>query len=129
MHIMNLNDFLLLEKKIAQIVSNIDIKFSFNVIKSPHAHQRANKRGKISDDAIYWAINHFMYDIAKRIVEGKIVDGQNFVIASDEMMLAMPIVAEFIKDNHWKLTIKTVWNESEGHRIRVGRGQLVIGRD
>lgn len=37
---MNLTDFLLLEKRIGQIRNNIEVIFSFDVIKTQHAEQR-----------------------------------------------------------------------------------------
>lgn len=131
---MNIQDFLILEKRIAQISSNIDITFAFDVIKTTHAEVRSDfsKRGlggdyrHISNSEMSEFVNLFKRAISENIVSGHILDQSEFVIRSKEYSLAMAIVAEEVSFTYWKLIIKTVFRESEEHQFKVGKNQLIF---
>lgn len=128
-----LQNLLILEKRIAQIASTIEVTFGFDVIKTTHADDRSNfaKRGlsgnqnPISNAEMSEFVSYFKRDIAEGIATGDIVDQTEFVIRSLDRELSMAIIAEEVGQNYWKLVIKTVFRESEEHRLKTGVDQLI----
>lgn len=132
---MDINEFLLLEKRISQIASTIEVTFAFDVIKTKHAEQRQDfaSRGletfndtHISNAEMSEFVNWFKKPIAESIVSGEISDQTEFVIRSKERNLAMAVIAEEVSPTYWKLIIKTVFRESEDFSLKTGPGQLVL---
>lgn len=132
---MDINDFLLLEKRIGQIRNNIEVIFSFDVIKTQHAEQRQDFEGRgldvktwghISNREMSEFVNYFKDEISEEIAFGNIEHQTNFVIRSESRQLAMAIVAEQVKGNYWKLIIKTVFRETDEYQLKVGEDQLVL---
>lgn len=132
---MNIQEFLLLEKRIAQISTNIEVLFSFEVIKTKHAEDRSDfsKRGLnvdsygyISNKEMSEFVNLFKDDIAEAIANGVIDDQETFIIRSRDRQLSMAIVAEFSKGSHWKLIIKTVFRETDDYQLKVGDDQFIL---
>lgn len=132
---MNLNDFLILEKRIAQISSKIEVVFAFDVIKTIHSKGRENfdsrglnvsTIGYISNAEMSDFVNWFRREISESIISGDIVDGTNFVIRSEPRQLSMAIIAESISMTYWKLVIKTVFRETSEYKLKVAKGQLVL---
>jgi hypothetical protein len=129
-----LNEQLLVEKRIAQLSSTIEVIFAFDLIKTKHAEKRKdfNKRGLntderwVSNQEMSEVVNKFKKDIATSIFEGDIVDGTNFVIKDYKFGLSMAIIAEKSSETYWKLIIKTVFRETPEHTLEVGRNQLVF---
>jgi hypothetical protein len=132
----NFNEFqklLILEKRISQISSTIEVTFGFDVIKTTHADDRSDfaKRGlsgnqnPISNAEMSEFVSYFKRDIAEGIATGDIVNQTEFVIRSLDRELSMAIIAEEVAQNYWKLVIKTVFRESEEHRLKTGVDQLV----
>ena len=132
----NFNDFqnlLILEKRISQIASTIEVTFGFDVIKTTHADDRSDfaKRGlsgnqnPISNAEMSEFVSYFKRDIAEGIAKGDIVSQTEFVIRSLERELSMAIIAEEVAQTYWKLVIKTVFRESEEHRLKTGVDQLI----
>ena len=132
----NFSDFqkiLILEKRIDQISSTIQVTFGFDVIKTTHADDRSDfaKRGlggnqnPISNAEMSEFVSYFKRDIAEGIATGDIVNQTEFVIRSLERELSMAIIAEEVVQNYWKLVIKTVFRESEEHRLKTGVDQLI----
>lgn len=125
---------LLVEKRIAQLSSNIEVIFAFDLIKTTHAEKRKdfNKRGLgtderlISNKEMSEVVDRFKKDIATAIFGGEIVDGTNFVIKDYKFGLSMVIIAEKSTQSYWKLIIKTVFRETSEHTLRVGHDQLVF---
>lgn len=124
---------LLLEKRIAQISSKIEVIFSFDVIKTIHSTERETRFGildynekNISNPEIVNFIEWFRRDIAEHIISGDIVDGEDFIIKSIERELACVIVPRQETNTYWRLIIKTIWRESLSNRLRVGKDQLVL---
>ena len=132
---MDLLNFLLLEKRIAQISSNIEVLFAFDLIKTTHAEDRSDfsKRGldvqtygHISNKEMSEFVNLFKNDIAKYIATGEINDQEAFVIRSKKWQLSMAIIPEFIKGSYWKLIIKTVFRETDEYQLKVGPDQFIL---
>lgn len=132
----NFNDFqkiLILEKRIDQISSTIEVTFGFDVIKTTHADNRSDfsKRGldgnqnHISNAEMSEFVSYFKRDISGGITTGDIVDQTEFVIRSLDRELSMAIIAEEVTQNYWKLVIKTVFRESNEHRLKTGVDQLI----
>jgi hypothetical protein len=132
----NFSDFqkiLILEKRIDQISSTIQVTFGFDVIKTTHADDRSDfsKRGlggnqnPISNAEMSEFVSYFKRDIAEGIATGDIVNQTEFVIRSLERELSMAIIAEEVANNYWKLIIKTVFRESDEHRLKTGVDQLI----
>lgn len=132
---MDINEFLILEKRISQISQNIEITFAFDIIKTKHADKRQDfdnrglgveTYGRISNAEMNEFVTLFKRDIAENIVNGEIKDDTNFIIRSDKWQLAMAIVAKNISDTYWKLIIKTVFRDTEDFKLKIGRNQLVL---
>jgi hypothetical protein len=132
---MNISEFLLLEKRIAQISNSIEVTFSFDVIKTQHAEKRQDfssrgldveTYGYISNREMSDFVSRFKNDIAEAIALGNIVDETNFVIRSEDWQLAMAIVAKHIQGSYWQLIIKTVFRETDDFRLKVAKDQLVF---
>lgn len=124
---------LLLEKRIGQISSQIEVIYSFDVIKTTHSTERETRVGIfdynekiISNSELVDFIEWFRRDIAEHIVSGEIEDGVDFIIKSDDRELACVIIPRQETNTYWKLVIKTIWRESSSNRLRVGRDQLVL---
>ena len=128
-----LQNLLILEKRISQIASTIEVTFGFDIIKTTHADDRSDfaKRGlggnqnPISNAEMSEFVSYFKRDIAEGIATGDIVNQTEFVIRSLERELSMAIIAEEVAQNYWKLVIKTVFRESEEHRLKTGVDQLI----
>jgi hypothetical protein len=128
-----IQNLLILEKRISQIASTIEVTFGFDIIKTTHADDRSDfaKRGlsgnqnPISNAEMSEFVSYFKRDIAEGIATGEILNQTEFVIRSLEKELSMAVIAEEVANNYWKLIIKTVFRESEEHRLKTGRDQLV----
>jgi hypothetical protein len=124
---------LLLEKRIAQVSSTIEVIFSFDVSRTSHAFDRAvrddiigyNTR-PIENAEIKEIVAFTKKEIAEKIVNQEIKSGEDFVIKSLKWELAMGIVPLHVEGTYWKLIIKTVFRESKYDPFRVGEDQLVI---
>jgi hypothetical protein len=128
-----LSETLLLEKKIGQISSNINIVFNFDVINTNHSYGRKTRDNIkdynekiISNDELLYFINLFKRDIAENIAYNKIEHDVPFVIKSVEKELACVIDPECEYESYWKLVVVTVFRESSTNKLRVGPDQLVL---
>ena len=128
-----LQNLLILEKRIDQISSTIQVTFGFDIIKTTHADDRSDfaKRGlsgnqnHISNAEMAEFVSYFKRDISEGIATGDIVNQTEFVIRSLPRELSMAIIAEEVAQTYWKLIIKTVFRESDEHRLKTGPDQLV----
>jgi hypothetical protein len=128
-----LQNLLILEKRIAQIASTIEVTFGFDIIKTTHADDRSDfaKRGlggnqnPISNAEMSEFVSYFKRDIAEGIATGEIVNQTEFVIRSLDRELSMAMIAEEVGKGYWKLIIKTVFRESDEHRLKTGVDQLI----
>jgi len=129
-----IQDLLIVEKRISQIQSKIEITFSFDIIKTNHAEDRSNvsKRGlegnqtHISNAEMSEFVSSFRRDIAEAIVDEQIKNGTEFVIKSLDKELSMAIVANQVVGLYWKLIIKTVFRESQENSLKTAKDQLVF---
>ena len=127
-------DFIV-EKKIGQVTTKIEIKFLFEVIKTKHADERKDfdKRGlegenqnRISNLEMTEFVRFFKEDLAEAISDGRIGDQTEFVMKSKERDMSMAVVAQKVSPLYWKMIVKTVFRESDENKLRVGKDQLVF---
>jgi len=136
---------LLLEKTIAQIVSNLEVTFNLEVDRGAHSFDRQTRKdlegkgyeltGKhsyeynqreISNNEIKEVIGLAKKEIAERIVSREINNEIPFVIKSLKWELAIAIFPMFQGGTYWILKVGTVFRESKANPFRVGEDQLVI---
>jgi hypothetical protein len=124
---------LLLEKRIAQVRSSIEVVFSFDVNRTSHAFDRKTRDDiedynprPIVNAEIKEIIRMSKNEIAEKIVNQEITSETEFVIKSLKWELAMAITPIHITGTYWELLIKTVFRESKYNPFRVGKDQLVI---
>ena len=132
---MNIEEFLILEKRISQISSTIEVTFAFDIIKTKHAWERQDFSARgleafndthISNAEMAEFVNWFKKPIAESIVSGDIVNQTEFVIRSKDRNLAMVIIGEEVSFTYWKLVVKTVFRESAEHSLYTRPGQLIL---
>ena len=131
-----IKEHLLLEKRIAQLMSSFDIQYSFDIDRSIHAYLRKTRNDiegynekEISNSEIKYMISLSLKKIAEKIAQHNIVDNEAFVIKSYEKEIAIAIEPKHVDDNFWKLVITTVFRESFDNPFRVGKNQTVIWID
>jgi hypothetical protein len=131
-----IKEHLLLEKRIAQLMSSFEIQYSFDVDRSTHAYVRKTRNDiegynekEISNSEIKYIISLSLKEIAEKIAQHNIVDNKEFVIKSYEKEIAIAIVPKHVLDNFWELVVKTVFRESYNNPFRVGKNQIVIWID
>jgi hypothetical protein len=124
---------LLLEKRIAQVRSSIEVVFSFDVNRTSHAFDRKTRDDiedynprPIVNAEIKEIIRMSKNEIAEKIVNQEITPETEFVLKSLKWELAMAITPIHITGTYWELLIKTVFRESKYNPFRVGKDKLVI---
>jgi hypothetical protein len=125
---------LLLEKRIAQISTNINVSLSFDLVKfKGHVDKRMSGRSlegydnrPITNSEIKYFVTEFSRDIAEKIIYGEIEDGDSFVIKSVDKGLSIALKAVKESNLYWKMIVLTVFRESPTHSFKVGRNQVVI---
>jgi hypothetical protein len=129
---------LLLEKKIAQIITNMDVKFNFEFFTGSHASSRKTRpeqgeeynQREISNKELKFFIENFVkYQIAEGIINQSIINGRPFVIKSLKWELAFPVYPEHQEGSYWVMNIGTLWRESLTNPFRVSKNQFVIWVD
>ena len=131
-----IKEHLLLEKRIAQLMSSFEIQYSFDIDRSVHAYLRKTRNDiegynekEISNSEIKYMISLSLKKIAEKIAQHNIVDNDAFVIKSYEKEIAIAIEPKHVEDNFWKLVITTVFRESFDNPFRVGKNQTLIWID
>ncbi len=131
-----IKEHLLLEKRIAQLMSSFKIQYAFEVDRTTHAYHRKTRVGisdynekEISNSEIKYIIELSLRDIAEKIAQHNIINDKAFVVKSVDKEIALAIVPKHVEDNFWKLLIITVFRESFSNPFRVGEDQLVIWVD
>lgn len=131
---------LVLEKKIAQIVSTIEVTFNLEVDRIPHAYDRSTRpelEGKkfngveynqrpIENREIREIIMMAKNEIAEKIITREIKEGDRFVVKSEKWELAIPLNPIHVSGTNWVLEVRTVFRESRENPFRVGKDQIVI---
>jgi hypothetical protein len=131
-----IKEHLLLEKRIAQLMSSFEIQYSFDIDRSVHAYLRKTRNDiegynekEISNSEIKYMISLSLKKIAEKIAQHNILDNEAFVIKSYEKEIAIAIEPKHVEDNFWKLVITTVFRESFDNPFRVGKNQTLIWID
>ena len=126
---------LLVEKKITQVNSSLEVLFVFDVNRTPHAFDRDTRDDiegynvrPIVNEEIREIISTVKKQISEKIVTREIVPEEVF-IKSLKWELAMAIIPVHMGGTYWQLIIKTVFRESNHNPFRVGKNQLVIYSD
>lgn len=124
---------LLLEKKIGTLLTKIEVSYSFELDRSPHAYDRRTRTDiqdyntkEISNAEVKYIIELARKKIAESIALNEIKNNDYFVIKSPEKEMAIAIKAINEGGSYWKLLIVTVFRESYDNPFRVGEDQLVI---
>ena len=127
---------LLVEKRIAQVNSSLEVSFVFDVNRTSHAFDRDTRDDieeynvrPIVNEEIREIISTVTKQISEKIVTREIVPEEDFVVKSLKWELAMAITPVHIGGTYWQLIIKTVFRESRFNPFRVGKNQLVIYSD
>jgi hypothetical protein len=128
-----IKEHLLLEKKIGNILSKLDVVFSFDIARTSHAYERKNRTDisdynnkEISNAELKYIIDICKREIAESIINGKIKNEVLFIIKSKEKEIAMVINPIHGVNTFWRLLIVTVFRESYDNPFRVGEDQFVI---
>jgi hypothetical protein len=128
-----IKESLLLEKRIAQISSQIEVTLAFDIDRSQHAYDRRVRddiedydKREVSNGEISELIRVVRKEIAEKIVSNEIVDDVPFIIKSPEKRLAITIIPKYQYGLFWVLLVTTVFRETYVNPFRVGRDQLVI---
>lgn len=133
-----IKECLILEKKIAQIVTNLKISFNFEVDRKSHAFDRATRpelvgteynQRPIMNPEIKEVISMAKSKIGEKIINREIFNKKPFIIKSIKWELAMVITPIHESGTYWRLEITTVFRESKSNPFRVGEGQVVIWVD
>lgn len=126
---------LITEKKIAQIISNLEVRYSLDVVTTKHSFERSKDlrtslmdydTRPVTNEEINELIYHFRKQIAENIFYNIIKNREDFVIKSLEYHLSIAITPLMITNSWWELVIKTIFRESEKHSFYVGSDQLVL---
>jgi hypothetical protein len=127
---------LLVEKRITQVNSSLEVLFVFDVNRTSHAFDRDTRDDiegynvrPIVNEEIREIISMVTKQISEKIVTREIVPEEDFVVKSLKWELAMAITPVHIGGTYWQLIIKTVFRESRFNPFRVGKNQLVIYSD
>jgi hypothetical protein len=127
---------LLVEKRITQVNSSLEVLFVYDVNRTSHAFDRDTRDDiegynirPIVNDEIREIISMVTKQISEKIVTREIVPEEDFVVKSLKWELAMAITPVHVAGTYWQLIIKTVFRESRSNPFRVGKNQLVIYSD
>ena len=131
---------LIQENTIAQIVSTIEVTFNLEVDRIPHAYDRSTRpeykdkkfngveynQRPIESREIREIIMMAKTEIAEKIINREIKEGERFVVKSEKWELAIPLEPIHVSGTNWILQVFTVFRESRENPFRVGKNQIVI---
>ena len=126
---------LLQEKTIAQIVTSIEVTFNLEVDRKKHAFDRSTRpelegtgynQRPVENREIREVVMMAKSQIAEKIVNREIVDGEPFVVKSEKWELAIPLNPVHVSGTNWVLEVFTVFRESSENPFRTGKNQIVI---
>jgi len=134
---MDVNNFsqFILEKRIGQISSMIEVTFGFDVITTTHTKDRlkfserglkGDNQSDISNAEMLELVLLFRRDISESIISGDIEHGTQFVVKSLDRSLSLALIAEKELGTYWKIIIKTVFRESDYNTLYTSKDQLVF---
>ena len=130
----SIRKILILEKKIAEIKSNLTITMNLRYkrgnVDGMKSHAEFRKKRHMSsggdpirDYDILKSVDKVKDDIVQYIVNGELYNGVEFVIKDETSLLNIPILIEEINPYEFNLIVKTVMRKSNFY---TGRDQLVI---
>lgn len=124
---------LLLEKRIGQILANIEIVLGFDIVSTKHSVDRSTRsylegynQKPITNKEIVELVTFFRREIAEKIVTGEIQNNVPFAIKSIDRNLAAIIDPSIETNLYWKLVVVTVFREDENNRLKTFKNQVVI---
>ena len=124
---------LLVEKRIGQIYSNIEVVLGFDILSTKHSVDRSTRTGlsnynqiPITNSEIVELVTFFRREIAENIVNGEIQNDEPFAIKSIDRNLAAVINPHMESNLYWKLVVITVFREDENNRLKTFKGQVVL---
>lgn len=124
---------LLVEKRIGQIYSNIEVVLGFDILSTKHSVDRSTRTGlsnynqiPITNSEIVELVTFFRREIAEKIVNGEIQNDEPFAIKSIDRNLAAVINPHMESNLYWKLVVITVFREDESNRLKTFKGQVVL---
>ena len=126
---------LLQEKTIAQIVTSIEVTFNLEVDRKKHALDRSTRpelegtgynQRPVENREIREVVMMAKSQIAEKIVNREIKDGDPFVVKSEKWELSIPLNPVHVSGTNWVLEVFTVFRESKDNPFRTGKNQIVI---
>ena len=125
---------LLLEKRILQIIQNLETQFNFELSRTTHSGERSTRpelgdtynQREITNSELKEFIKLFTRDIAENIANHEIQNKIPFVLKSLKWELAIPIVPIHNGGTSWTLLVTTSFRESESNPFRTSKDQLVL---
>jgi len=126
---------LLQEKTIAQIVTSIEVTFNLEVDRKKHAFDRSTRpelegtgynQRPVENREIREVVMMAKSQIAEKIVNREIKDGDPFVVKSEKWELSIPLNPVHVSGTNWVLEVFTVFRESKDNPFRTGKNQIVI---
>ena len=126
---------LIVEKTIAQIVSTIEVTFNLEVDRKKHAFDRSTRpelegtgynQRPVENREIREVVMMAKSQIAEKIVNREIKDGDPFVVKSEKWELSIPLNPVHVSGTNWVLEVFTVFRESKDNPFRTGKNQIVI---
>ena len=118
---------LIVEKTIAQIVSTIEVTFNLEVDRKKHAFDRSTRpelenigynQRPIESREIREVVMMAKNEIAEKIVNREIKEGEPFVVKSEKWELAIPLNPVHVSGTNWVLEVFTVFRESKDNPFR-----------
>ena len=127
---------LLLEKRILQVMQDLEVRFNFEFSRTKHSQERSTRpemgddynQREITNFELREFVGMFLRDIAENIVSHNIMNQVPFVIKSLKLELAIPIIPIHNGGTSWTLLMTTSFRESEENPFRVGKDQLVLDK-
>ena len=131
---MIIKEELLLEKRILQVMQELQIQFSFDISRTTHSSERSKRpelgdkynQREITNSELKEFISMFMREISENIVSHNIQNQIPFVLKSLKWELAIPVIPIHNGGTSWTLIITTSFRESEENPFRVGKSQIVL---
>jgi hypothetical protein len=114
---------LLLEKRIAQLRSQIFITYDIKIDNRGHAEDRQRERN-IETKLIKGIIENAINEITNKIVLGEVSDNDDIIIRSRQTGLFVPVVLREDDPYNFVLIVKTAY-----YKEKAGRPQLTIWVD
>lgn len=131
-----IKEHLLLEKRILQVMQNLEVNFNLEVARTKHSDERSTRKElgdkynqrEIENSELREFVKLFTRDIAENITTQDIKNGVPFVLKSLKWELAIPVVPIHNGGTSWTLLITTSFRESEENPFRTGKDQLVLSK-